>query len=141
LNCIGATPRSRTSSGFFRGQDYGARGLFALDAAAKSGIAREDQSGIGHSRCRACDADPSVGFDGTFGQSAPKRQREGPLECGTSNVVAEQILLEGPKSNLRGDSIESAETRVRRNYADSMGVQAADLLACTALFIRTWPRV
>jgi hypothetical protein len=29
----------------FRGQDYGARGSFALDATAKSGIAKEDQSG------------------------------------------------------------------------------------------------
>jgi len=115
----------------FRGQDYGARGLFALDATAKSGIAKEDQSGDwtfslqGH-------AAQIHRWDLTERSDNPRVNAnvKGRWNAGTGSVVAEQIVLEGPKSNLRGrfDRIggNASSTELR---LDSMGVQAADLLA------------
>jgi hypothetical protein len=114
-----------------RGQDHGVRGLFALDATAKSGIAKEDQSG-----------DWTFSLQGRAAQihrwdlaerSDNPRVNvnvKGRWNGATGNVVAEQIVLEGPKSNLRGrfervgGNAGSTELRL-----DSMGIQAADLLA------------
>jgi len=115
----------------FRGQDYGARGLFALDAAAKSGIAREDQSGDWTFSVQGR-ATQIHRWDLTERSDNPRLNAnvKGRWNAGTGNVVAEQILLEGPKSNLRGrfDRVggNSSSTELR---LDSMGVQAADLLA------------
>jgi len=115
----------------FRGQDYGARGLFALDATAKSGIATEDQSGDWTFSVQGR-ATQIHRWDLTERSDNPRvnASLKGRWNAGTGNVVAEQIVLEGPKSNLRGrfdragGNASSTELRL-----DSMGVQAADLLA------------
>jgi uncharacterized protein involved in outer membrane biogenesis len=115
----------------FRGQDYGARGLFALDATAKSGVVKEDQSGDWTISVQA-----RVGqihrWDLTERSDNPRvnANLKGRWNAGTGNVVAEQIVLEGPNSNLRGrferigGNAISTELRL-----DSMGIQATDLLA------------
>ncbi len=115
----------------FRGQDYGARGLFALDATAKSGIAKEDQSGDWTFSVQGRAAQIHR-WDLTERSDNPRVNAnvKGRWNAETGNVVAEQIVLEGPKSNLRGrfDRIggNASSTELR---LDSMGVQAADLLA------------
>src|SRR5712692_3880103 len=115
----------------FSGQDYGARGVFALDATAKSGSAVADEPG-----------------DWAFSVQARARQIhrwdlaeradnprlninvKGRWNAGSGSLVAEQIAVEGPRSNLRGmfrftsEAPKSAELRL-----DSMGIQASDLLA------------
>ncbi|MGB2898054.1 MAG: AsmA family protein [Candidatus Acidiferrum sp.] len=115
----------------FRGQDYGARGLFALDATAKSGVAKEDQSGDWTFSVQGRAAQIHR-WDLTERSDNPRVNAnvKGRWNAGTGSVVAEQIVLEGPKSNLRGrfdrvgGNASSTELRL-----DSMGVQAADLLA------------
>jgi uncharacterized protein involved in outer membrane biogenesis len=115
----------------FRGQDYGVRGLFALDATAKSGVAKEDQSGDWTFSVQVRAAQIHR-WDLTERSDNPRLNAnlKGRWNIGTGNVVAEQIVLEGPKSNLRGrfervgGNASSTEVRL-----DSMGIQAADLLA------------
>jgi uncharacterized protein involved in outer membrane biogenesis len=115
----------------FRGQDYGVRGSFALDATAKSGIAKEDQSGDWTFSVQGRAAQIHR-WDLAERSDNPRvnASLKGRWNAGTGNFLAEQILLEGPKSNVRGrfdrvgGNASSTELRV-----DSMGVQAADLLA------------
>ena len=115
----------------FRGQDYGVRGIFALDATAKSGAAKEDGTG-----------DWKFSLQGRAGQihrwSLTERADnprlninvKGHWNVGASSLVAEEIAVEGPRSNLRGTfrvtggNAPSTELRL-----DSMGIQASDLLA------------
>jgi uncharacterized protein involved in outer membrane biogenesis len=119
-----------------RGQDYGVRGVFALDGTAKSGAAD-----------RAAGADMQPG-DWTFSVQARAAQihrwdltersdnpganvvLEGRWNAGMRNVAAERLVVETAKSNLRGSA------RFALNAApaweiqlDSAGIQAADLLA------------
>jgi uncharacterized protein involved in outer membrane biogenesis len=115
----------------FRGQDYGVRGSFALDATAKSGIAKEDQSGDWTFSVQGRAAQIHR-WDLTERSDNPRVNAnvKGRWNAGTGNFLAEQILLEGPKSNVRGrldrvgGNASSTELRL-----DSMGVQAVDLLA------------
>jgi uncharacterized protein involved in outer membrane biogenesis len=115
----------------FRGQDYGARGLFALDATAKSGNAKDDQPGdwTFSAQSRAVQIHR---WDLTERADNPRVHvsLKGRWNIGSGNLVAEQIAVEGPSSNLRGrferTSGNPASTELR---LDSMGVQAADLLA------------
>jgi hypothetical protein len=115
----------------FRGQDYGVRGIFALDATAKSGATKEDGPG-----------DWKFSLQGRAGQihrwSLTERTDnprlnvnvKGRWNVGTARLVAEEIAVEGPRSNLRGmfrvigGNAPSTELRL-----DSMGIQASDLLA------------
>jgi AsmA family/AsmA-like C-terminal region len=115
----------------FRGQDYGVRGVFALDAAAKSGMAREDGPG-----------DWKFSMQGRAGQihrwdlteraDNPRLNVnvKGRWNVGVVTLAAEEIAVEGARSNLRGvfrlagGSIPSMELRL-----DSLGLQASDLLA------------
>jgi hypothetical protein len=115
----------------FRGQDYGVRGVFALDATAKSGIAMGDEPG-----------DWVFSVQGRAGQIHRwdlTERADNPLlslnvkgrwNVGAGSLVAEEIAAEGPRSNLRGmlrlagGSAPSLEMRM-----DSMGIQASDLLA------------
>jgi hypothetical protein len=115
----------------FRGQDYGVRGVFALDATAKSGAAKEDGPG-----------DWKFSLQGRAGQIHRWNLTErsdnprlnvnlkGRWNVGTASLAAEEIAVEGPRSNLRGTfrlaggNASSVELRL-----DSMGVQASDLLA------------
>jgi hypothetical protein len=115
----------------FRGQDYGVRGVFALDATAKSGVAKGDGPG-----------DWAFSVQGRAGQMHRWDLTEradnprlnvsvnGRWNVGAGNLVADEIAVEGPRSNLRGifrlagGSAPSMELRL-----DSMGIQASDLLA------------
>jgi uncharacterized protein involved in outer membrane biogenesis len=115
----------------FRGQDYGVRGVFALDATAKSGTAKEDATG-----------DWKFSVQGRVGQIHRWNLTEradnprlnvnikGRWNVGAGSLLAEEIAVEGPKSNLRGmfrlsgRSTPSMELRL-----DSLGIQASDLLA------------
>jgi len=115
----------------FRGQDYGVRGLFALEANAKSGNANDDQPGdwTFSVQCRAAQIHR---WDLTERPDNPRINAllKGSWNIGSGNLVAEQIAVEGPSSNLRGrferhgGNAESTELRL-----DSMGIQASDLLA------------
>jgi hypothetical protein len=115
----------------FREQDYGLRGVFALDATAKSGTAREDGPG-----------DWKFSMQGRAGQihrwdltertDNPNLNMnvKGRWNIGTRSLVADEIAVEGPRSNLRGmlrlagGSTPSMELRL-----DSVGIQASDMLA------------
>jgi hypothetical protein len=115
----------------FRGQDYGLRGVFALDATAKSGTAKEDGPG-----------DWKFSMQGRTGQIHRWDLTErtdnpnlnvsvkGRWNVGTRSMVADEIAVEGPRSNLRGmlrlagGNTPSVELRL-----DSLGIQASDLLA------------
>lgn len=115
----------------FRGQDYGVRGVFALDATAKSANAKEDATG-----------DWKFSVQGRAGQIHRWDLTEradnpglnvnvkGRWNVGAVSLVGEEIAIEGPKSNVRGmfnlvgGTAPSMELRL-----DSLGVQASDLLA------------
>src|SRR6266849_103332 len=114
-----------------RGQDYGVRGVFALDATAKSGVAKDDEPG-----------DWKFSAQGRTGQihrwdlteraDNPRLNLsvKGRWNIGAASLLAEEIAVEGPRSNLRGmyrlsgGSAPSMELRL-----DSLGIQASDLLA------------
>ena len=119
-----------------RGQDYGVRGMFALDGTAKSGAA---------GRILGADLQPG---DWTFSVQARASQihrwdltersdnpatnvnLEGRWNTGMRNISAERLVVETAKSNLRGsakfalNATPAWEVRV-----NSAGIQAADVLA------------
>jgi hypothetical protein len=115
----------------FRGQDYGVRGLFALEASAKSSSAAGDVPGdwVFSLQARARQIHR---WDLTERADNPtlNAQMKGRWNIGTGTLVAEEIGVEGPGSNLRGkfryarDNAAVSELRL-----DSIGIQAADLLA------------
>ncbi|PYU37324.1 MAG: hypothetical protein DMG53_28575, partial [Acidobacteria bacterium] len=116
---------------FFRGQDYGVRGAFALDAAAKSGTARED----GPADWKFSLQGRAVRihrWDLTERADNPRLNVNvtGRWNVGAGSLIAEEIGVEGPRSNLRGmlrlagGRVPAVELRL-----DSMGIQASDLLA------------
>jgi AsmA family len=119
-----------------RGQDYGVRGVFALDGTAKSSAG---------DRMAGADMQPG---DWTFSVQARAAQihrwdltersdnpaanvnLEGRWNVGMRNISAERLVVETARSNLRGSA------RLALNGApawevrlDSAGIQAADLLA------------
>ena len=113
------------------GQDYGVRGLFTLDATAKSEGAEQDRPG-----------------DWTYSVQARARQIHrwdlteradnpalnvnvnGHWNAEADSFLADQFAVEGLRSNLRGKfryvSEDPSATELR---LDSMGVHASDLLA------------
>jgi hypothetical protein len=115
----------------FRGQDYGVRGVFALDATAKSGVAKEDGPGNWKFSVQAR-AGQMHRWDLTERADNPRLNVnvKGHGNVGAASLVAEEIVVEGPRSNLRGmfrlagGSAPSVELRM-----DSMGIQVSDLLA------------
>jgi hypothetical protein len=115
----------------FRGQDYGVRGLFALDVTAKSGSAKEDHTGDWTLSVQGR-MERIHRWDLTERADNPRLNvsLKGWWNAGSGNLVAEQIAVEGPRSNLRGrferTGGNAAAMEVR---LDSMGIQAADLLA------------
>jgi len=113
------------------GQDYGVRGAFSLDATAKSGNAKDDLPGDWTFSILARAAQIHR-WDLTERADNPRLNAglKGSWNIGTGNLVAEQIALEGPKSNLRGMlELAGANTRTLELRVDSMGIQASDLLA------------
>ncbi len=115
----------------FRGQDYGVRGVFALDASAKSAAGKEDGPGDWTFSVQAR-AGQIHRWDLTERSDDPRLNVNvtGRGNAGARSLVAEQIAVEGPRSDLRGmlrltgGIAPSAELRL-----DSMGIQAGDLLA------------
>ncbi len=115
----------------FRGQDYGVRGLFALDATAKSGINKADGPGDWTFSVQGR-AGRMHRWDLTERTDNPRLDVnvKGRCNVGAASLVAEEIAVEGPRSNLRGmfrlagGSAPSMELRL-----DSLGIQASDLLA------------
>lgn len=113
------------------GQDYGVRGLFAMDATVKSGMAEDDGPGDWTFSVQGRAAQIHR-WDLTERADNPRLNAkvEGRWNAGAGSLTADQIVVEGPKSNLRGVAklaggiAPSMELRV-----DSMGVQAADVLA------------
>jgi hypothetical protein len=115
----------------FRGHDYGVRGVFALDATAKSGTVNEDGPG-----------DWKFSLQGRAGQihrwdltERAENPRlnvnvKGRWNVGARSLVAEEIAVEGPRSNLRGMfRLAGGNTPSMELRLDSLGIQASDLLA------------
>jgi hypothetical protein len=113
------------------GQDYGVRGLFTLDATAKSTASSDDAPGdwtyFVEARAgrihrwdlteRADNPGLHVGVSGRW-------------NVGTGIFVAEQFSVEGLRSNLRGKFRYASESAAPMELRlDSMGVQASDLLS------------
>jgi hypothetical protein len=122
----------------FRGRDYGIRGVFALDATAKSGMDPNASS--------APSARTPYG-DWAFELQARARQVHrwdlteradnprvnvnltGLLNIATGKGVADRIVVETAKSNLRGTATSTISANPSWEvHLDSAGVQAADLL-------------
>jgi hypothetical protein len=125
----------------FRGQDYGVRGEFALDGTAESG---------GLERSSISAARPG---DWTFSLQARARQihrwdlterpdnpgvnvaLDGRWNIPAARVIAERLVVETAKSNLRGSAhVSGGAAPAWEVQVDSAGVQAADLLAWTRAF-------
>jgi hypothetical protein len=115
----------------FRGHDYGVRGVFALDGMAKSGAAKEDNPGEWKFSIQGRAAQMHR-WDLTERADNPRLSVDvkGSWNVGAGRLVAEEIAVLAPRSNLRGmlrltgGSSSSMELRL-----DSMGVQASDFLA------------
>jgi hypothetical protein len=118
----------------FRGRDYGIRGEFALDATAKSGtgpVASQSAPYGDWSFEMQARATEIHRWDLTERSDNPRMNvsLEGLLNVATGKAIAQRILVETAKSNLRG----TASAMISANpsweiYLDSAGVQAADLL-------------
>lgn len=115
----------------FQGQDYGVRGLFTLDVTAKISGAEAGTPGDWTYSVLAR-ASRVHRWDLTERPDNPalNAKCKGRWNPGMGTLLAEEIGLEGPRSNLRGmlrytrSSTPSLELRL-----DSMGIQASDLLA------------
>src|SRR5580700_5195722 len=120
----------------FRGRDYGVRGLFALDATAKSGGgASKDpaNSQLGDwSYTLKARATQIHRWDLTERSDNPSMNVNllGRLSVTTGKAVADRIIVETSKSNLRGTALAaiSADPSLAI-HLDSAGVQASDVLA------------
>lgn len=125
-----------------RGRDYGLRGVFTLDGMLKSGItepAPESSSLAGaetlpgqwtfSAEARAA----QIHRWDLFGRSDNPRLRlgvKGHWNVAAGTVHAEEVTIEGPRSNLRGAADYS--TGPSANFElrlDSSGIQGGDLLA------------
>ena len=119
-----------------RGQDYGVRGVFALDGTAKSGtgdrIAGTDTHAGDWTFSAEARASQIHRWDLTERSDNPAAnlKLEGRWNTGMRNISAERLVVETAKSNLRGsahfalNAAPAWEVRL-----DSAGIQAADLLA------------
>jgi uncharacterized protein involved in outer membrane biogenesis len=115
----------------FRGQDYGVRGVFALDAAAKSGMAREDGPGDWKFSLQGR-AGEIHRWDLTERADNPRLNVnvKGRWNVGAATLIAEEIAVEGPRSNLRGMfHLAGGSAPLMELRLDSLGIQASDLLA------------
>ena len=114
-----------------RGQDYGVRGAFALDATAKSGFAKEEGP-----------EDWTFSLQGRAGQihrwdmteraDNPRLSvsAKGRWNVGARRLIAEHLSVECPASNLRGVfSLTGGDVPSMELRLDSMGIQASELLA------------
>jgi hypothetical protein len=120
----------------FRGQDYGVRGLFTLDATARSGLAADDGPGDWTYAVQAS-AGRIHRWDLTERADNPALnvKVDGRWNIGTETFFADQVAVEGLRSNLRGKfRYASGSPTAMELRLDSMGVQASDLLALYRAF-------
>jgi AsmA family len=127
----------------FRGRDYGVRGLFALDATAKSGApgtkdSANRQPGEWSYELQARSTQIHR-WDLTERPDNPHVNVNllGRVNVTTGIALAERIVVETPKSNLRGTAraaISASANLSWEVHLDSAGVQAADVLAWCRAF-------
>lgn len=113
------------------GQDYGVRGLFMVDATAKSTPSSDDAPGDWTYSARAR-AGRIHRWDLTERADNPGLHVDasGRWNVGTEIFVADQFSVEGLRSNLRGKFRYASQSATPMELRlDSMGVQASDLLA------------
>ena len=113
------------------GQDYGVRGLFTLDATAKSAPIAEDGPGDWTYALQAR-AGRIHRWDLTERADNPALNVNvsGRWNVGMGTLLADQFAIEGLRSNLRGKFRYVSESATPMELRlDSMGVQASDLLA------------
>ena len=113
------------------GQDYGVRGIFSLDGAAKSAPTVGDGPGDWTYSMQAR-AGKIHGWNLNERADNPALNvgLSGRWNIGRGTLLADQVDVEGARSNLRGKfryTRESPSTMELR--LDSMGIQASDLLA------------
>jgi AsmA family len=120
----------------FRGRDYGVRGVFALDATAQSGtsdLAREQASRPGDwSYSIQARASQIHRWDLTERADNPRMNAslQGRLNIVSGDMQAARVVIQTPKSNLRGTAHSSISADPDwQIHVDSAGVQAADLLS------------
>jgi len=112
------------------GQDYGVRGLFTLDATAKSTAGADDGPGDWTYTLQAR-ARRIHRWDLTERADSPALNVNvnGRWNVGTGTFAADQFTVEGLRSNLRGKFLYASESPTAMELRlDSMGVQASDLL-------------
>jgi uncharacterized protein involved in outer membrane biogenesis len=127
----------------FRGQDYGVRGSFTLDAAAQSGSLLDGENRV--ATATAAEGPKELPSDWTFTLQAhaasihrwdlterPDNPRLTLTLAGRGNIAARtldatEMSLSSPLSNLRGTLHVAAATPDLQ--VDSAGIQATDLLA------------
>ena len=120
----------------FRGRDYGVRGVFSLDAVAKSGnaetaIAARFQPGEWSYSIQARAARIHR-WDLTERQDNPRVNASllGRLNIVSGDVYASRVVIETAKSNLRGTARAYISTEPAwEMHVDSAGIQASDALA------------
>jgi hypothetical protein len=120
----------------FPGRDYGVRGVFALDGTAKSspaglGFGPTVQAGDWSYSLEARAAEIHR-WDLTERSDNPRLNVnvEGRWNVASGDVSAERLVVETPKSNLRGTAHASTSTTPAwQIHLDSAGIQAADILA------------
>jgi hypothetical protein len=120
----------------FRGRDYGVRGVFALDATAKSGTpdlahAQDAQPGDWSYSIQARAAQIHR-WDLTERADNPHVNASllGRLNIVSGDVHAARVVIETSKSNLRGTARAAISAEpVWEIRVDSAGIQAADALA------------
>jgi uncharacterized protein involved in outer membrane biogenesis len=129
----------------FRGQDYGVRGSFALDAEAQSGVPSSAPSDVARAKAAATSSSNESPSDWTFDLQARvanihrwdlteradnpglNLKLAGRGNIATRTLDATELLLASPASNLRG-TLHLAGA-VPQLQVDSAGIQASDLLA------------
>lgn len=115
-----------------RGQDTGIRGSFALDATAESGMKPAESAGSEWSFALQARAAQIHRWDLTERDDNPRLSLRvmGRWNPAAGSVKADEMMLEAPKSNLRGTALLVGKPRTSfALHVDSAGIQAADLLA------------
>jgi AsmA family len=116
-----------------RGQDYGVRGTFELDASAKSGTAADASTPPGDwSFLLQARAARIHRWDLTERADNPRfnARAAGKWNVASGSFTAEEVTIQAPRSNLRGvASFSSGLSPSMELRVDSTGVQSADLLS------------
>src|SRR6266852_5327491 len=120
----------------FRGRDYGVRGVVALDGTAKSGAVAPGMAPAAQPGDWTYEVEARAAqihrWDLTERSDNPRVNLSllGRWNVASGDVRAERLVVETPKSNLRGTAHASTSTTPAwQIHLDSAGIQAADVLA------------